>query len=338
MMSRRRMLEGAALLAAAALPATGAADEPAGAVATDADIDRILPTISNWGRWGPDDQLGTLNLITPAMRLDAARSIDRGRTVSLARERAVTDDTGIRKATYRNYHYLDPQPDEAGTIDEIGMIYHGFVVTHLDALCHLFTPEGRDGMYNGYPVSLVTDAGAAKLGVEAMGASGIVGRGVLLDIAALKGAPASARQHHHDRRPRGGGATAGRHRRRGRHPLRPQRPGQPQQLRARHRPAPGLPALAARARRRAAQPRRRRRRAPAAAGPRALDRARAHDRHSLPRDAADLRRRPRGDLGRLRRRRPLELLRHRRALAVQGGDELPGQSRSPSSDATTGSR
>jgi kynurenine formamidase len=189
MMSRRRMLEGAALLAAAALPAAGAADEPAGAVATDADIDRILPTISNWGRWGPDDQLGTLNLITPAMRLDAARSITRGRTVSLARERAVTDDAGIRKATYRNYHYLDPQPDEAGTIDEIGMIYHGFVVTHLDALCHLFTPEGRDGMYNGYPVSLVTDAGAAKLGVEAMGASGIVGRGVLLDIAALKGAP-----------------------------------------------------------------------------------------------------------------------------------------------------
>ena len=123
------------------------------------------------------------------MRLEAIRSVRSGRVVSLARERPVADDFGIRKATYRNMHYTDPQPDEAGTIDEIGMIYHGYVVTHLDALCHLYTPEGRDGMYNGYPVSLVTDQGAGKLGVEVMGVHGIVGRGVLLDIAALKGGP-----------------------------------------------------------------------------------------------------------------------------------------------------
>jgi kynurenine formamidase len=69
------------------------------------------------------------------------------------------------------------------------MIFHGFTITHIDALSHIFTPGGRDGMYNGYPVSLVGDAGAAKLGVEAMGAAGIVGHGVLLDVAALKGGP-----------------------------------------------------------------------------------------------------------------------------------------------------
>jgi kynurenine formamidase len=63
------------------------------------------------------------------------------------------------------------------------------VVTHLDALCHLFTPEGREGMYNGFPIELVTEQGAEKLGVEVMGATGIVGRGVLLDVAALNGAP-----------------------------------------------------------------------------------------------------------------------------------------------------
>ena len=171
------------------LPRFASAAEWTGPVASDADIDAMLPAISNWGRWGPDDQLGTLNFITPELRLAAIRSVRTGRTVSLARERPVTDATGIRKLTYRNKHYTDPQPDEAGTIDEVGMIYHGYVVTHLDALCHLFTPEGRDGMYNGYPVSLVTDAGAAKLGVEVMGATGIVGRGVLLDIAALKGGP-----------------------------------------------------------------------------------------------------------------------------------------------------
>ena len=190
MTSRRAVLGAAAsALAAAALPRFANAAEWTAPVASDADIDAMLPVISNWGRWGPDDQLGTLNFITPEQRLAAVRSVRTGRTVSLARERPVADPTGIRNLTYRNMHYTDPQPDEAGTIDEVGMIYHGYVVTHLDALCHLFTPGGGAGMYNGYPVSLVTDAGAAKLGVEVMGTHGIVGRGVLLDIAALKGGP-----------------------------------------------------------------------------------------------------------------------------------------------------
>ncbi|PZQ99714.1 MAG: hypothetical protein DI533_03410 [Cereibacter sphaeroides] len=190
MTSRRKVLEAAISLAAvAALPGSTWGQTPQVQVMTDEDIDRLLPTISNWGRWGPDDQLGTLNLITTEMRLAAIRSVSSGRVVSLARERGVADSSGIRRATYQNFHYTDPQPDEAGTIDQIGMIYHGYVVTHLDALCHLFTPEGREGMYNGYPVSLVTDAGAAKLGVEVMGRNGIVGRGVLLDIAGLKGSP-----------------------------------------------------------------------------------------------------------------------------------------------------
>lgn len=188
--SRRALLGGAAAVAAASvLPRFAAGAEWTGPVASDAEIDRMLPVISNWGRWGPEDQLGTLNFITREMRAEAARSVRSGRTVSLARERGVADSSGIRELTYRNRHYLDPQPDEAGTIDEIGMIYHGYTVTHLDALCHLFTPEGREGMYNGYPVSLVTDAGAGRLGVEVMGVEGIVGRGVLLDIAALAGGP-----------------------------------------------------------------------------------------------------------------------------------------------------
>ena len=188
MTTRRGLLEGAAA-AAWVLGRARQAQSQTTMIATDADIDRLLPELSNWGRWGPDDQLGTLNFITPAMRIAAAQTVRTGRTVSLAHERPVDDPTGIRKFSYRNFHYTDRQPDEAGTIDEIGMIYHGYVVTHLDALCHIFTPEGSDGMYNGYSVDLVTDAGATKLGVEQMGVHGVVGRGVLLDIAALKGAP-----------------------------------------------------------------------------------------------------------------------------------------------------
>jgi hypothetical protein len=159
------------------------------AIRSDDDIDRILPSLTNWGRWGPEDQLGTLNFITPEMRLAAVRSIRTARVVSLAGERPVADPTGQRKFRYEMFRYLDPQPEESGCIDEIGMIYHGFNVTHLDALCHLFTPEGRQGMYNGFPLDAVTEKGAEKLGVEVMGRMGIVGRGVLLDIAALKGSP-----------------------------------------------------------------------------------------------------------------------------------------------------
>ena len=69
-----------------------------GPVASDATSTRS-PAISNWGRWGPDDQLGTLNFITPELRLAAIRSVRTGRTVSLARERPVADATGIRKLT-----------------------------------------------------------------------------------------------------------------------------------------------------------------------------------------------------------------------------------------------
>ena len=136
---------------------------------------------------GADDQLGTLNFITPEMRLSAARLIRSGLVVPLAREMPVARTDGIRKQTYEMFRYLDPQPEESGCIDVIGMIYHGFAVTHIDALCHMFTPEGKQGMYNGFPVSAVTPHGAEKLGVEVMGGVGIVGRGVLLDIAAQKG-------------------------------------------------------------------------------------------------------------------------------------------------------
>jgi kynurenine formamidase len=193
-MTSRRNLIGAVLAPllaplGAIVPKARAQAIAAGPVERDDDVDRILSSLSNWGRWGADDQRGTLNFLTPEMRLEALRSVRSGRVVPLAREWPVADARGLRRHTYQMMRYTDPQPDEAGSIDEIGMIYHGYVVTHLDALCHLFTPEGREGMYNGFPIEAVTERGAEKLGVEVMGATGIVGRGVLLDVAALKGGP-----------------------------------------------------------------------------------------------------------------------------------------------------
>lgn len=191
-LSRRQVLYlgGALAAGAAALPPPARADDdltPA-PIVDDESLERALPTLSNWGRWGPDDQLGTLNLITTDKRLAAAALIRSGRVVPLGREFAV-DTPELRNFAYTMRRYDDPLPEESGCFDIVAMTCHGFAVTHLDALCHIFTPQGSQGMYNGYPISNVTDTGTQKLGIEHVGATGIVGRGVLLDVAEVHGGP-----------------------------------------------------------------------------------------------------------------------------------------------------
>lgn len=165
------------LLAASALPSEQAA---APTIGSDADLDRVLPGLTNWRRWGERDELGTLNHLTPD-RVRRARDLVRsGVTVSLARPVRLADNPGIRRAEY------EMQKDEGGSRDYLGAIWHGFAQTHLDALCHGFASPRE--MYGGIPTSEVHADGCRRLGVERMAERGIVGRGVLLDIAALKGA------------------------------------------------------------------------------------------------------------------------------------------------------
>lgn len=147
-------------------------------VASDADVERLLPEITNWGRWGDDDQRGTLNFITPAHRQAAARAVRLGRSISLARESTIAD-------LERGQHEVTLRP--MGSRDFVGLVFHGFEMTHLDALAHVFADEAQ--LYNGHPRSAVTEASARRLGVEQMGDDGIVGRGVLLDLAARHGGP-----------------------------------------------------------------------------------------------------------------------------------------------------
>jgi kynurenine formamidase len=186
----RTVLRGSAVAALGARVSLGAgaatrvrAETPAAApsVRTDADIERLLPALSNWGRWGKHDEIGTLNFVTPELRRKAAALVKSGRTVALAREVSVMATEGIRRGTY------EMMSEEGGSRDFVGMIFHGFALTHLDALCHAFTPDGR--MYNGFPASEVGLQGARRLGMEKLGAQGICGRGALLDVAASKGAP-----------------------------------------------------------------------------------------------------------------------------------------------------
>lgn len=190
---RRDLLGGAAAIAGAAMLANStaqAANETSRLppMANDADLEQALPALSNWGRWGAEDQLGTLNFMSATTRLAAAALIRSGRVVPLGREFS-SSTPELRDFSYRMKRYQDALPEEAGCYDVIGMTCHGFAVTHVDALCHIFTPEGKQGMYNGFSIDDVTPGGAVRLGIERMGEVGIVGRGVLLDVADVRGGP-----------------------------------------------------------------------------------------------------------------------------------------------------
>ena len=148
-----------------------------------ADVLAFHRTLSNWGRWGDEDQLGALNLITPEVTAAAAATVRSGRTVSCARPldtRAAADNPNPVA------HHMIGTATEGGGADYIALAPHGFATSHLDALCHIF----RDGkLYNGYPAETVTAHGATRLGIHHLHA-GIVTRGVLLDIPALRGVDA----------------------------------------------------------------------------------------------------------------------------------------------------
>lgn len=145
------------------------------AIDSDESIERILPEISNWNRWGPDDEIGTLNFITPKKIAKASKLIKKGITVSLARQTSMTKTSGVREGRYQM------QKGTFGSRDFVGAVWHGFAVTHLDGLSHVFADTSN--MFNGYSVNLVTKDGAQKLGMEKLAARGIVGRGVLIDAA-----------------------------------------------------------------------------------------------------------------------------------------------------------
>ena len=141
---------------------------------TKADIESMMTELSNWGRWGKNDQKGTVNLITPEVRRQAAALVKDGVSVSLSHN---TDSTyGVK---------MSPPVDGQFNMDEQSVFFHGTAHTHFDALSHVF----HDGkMYNGFPESSVKPNGTGALAVTAYG-DGLFTRGVLVDIAWLRGVP-----------------------------------------------------------------------------------------------------------------------------------------------------
>ena len=145
--------------------------------------------LSNWGRWGPDDRIGTLNHLTPDRLAAAARLAKTGKLIDMGlsvSSGGIQPSGGARTNPVHlmNITSLDKLiPDVVVTDDYIIMPLQS--VTQWDGLAHV----GYDGQfYNGVPAESVTSmSGSSVISIDQIAAKGVAGRGVLLDIAALNG-------------------------------------------------------------------------------------------------------------------------------------------------------
>jgi kynurenine formamidase len=153
-----------------------------------AEFERVFESVKNWGRWGPDDEIGTMNYVTPAKVAEAARLVRSGRRVSMAIPiNKVAGPDNPNQAIHFLMQGHDVPVDSSKVrfaLDFLGMAAHGDCHTHVDALCHI----SYDGLtYNGRPANeVVLSTGATEQDMDAYH-KGIVGRGVLLDIPKLRG-------------------------------------------------------------------------------------------------------------------------------------------------------
>lgn len=152
-----------------------------------AEFDAMFEAVKNWGRWGPDDERGTMNYLTPDKIAAAAALVKSGRTVSMAIPiNKVAGPDNPNPAVHLMSLMHDIPITSSGL--SFGMCYlamasHGDCHTHVDALNHV---AYKGQLYNGKPASLLTSRGSAWGSITAY-ANGIVGRGVLLDAARHRG-------------------------------------------------------------------------------------------------------------------------------------------------------
>ena len=149
----------------------------------------LFAACSNAGRWGPDDELGTLNLITRDKRRRAAQLVVEGLSVSMAADLSVLH-TPMSDGLQTHTAFTDPAAPIA-VADAITLHVHGWS-THLDALGHIY----NDGVaYNGRRRSeIFSDHGLAGNSITAL-KDGVFTRGVLLDVASSAGVPWLSHDH-----------------------------------------------------------------------------------------------------------------------------------------------
>jgi kynurenine formamidase len=152
------------------------------------EFDRLFESLKNWGRWGPDDEKGTLNYITPDKVQAAAALVRSGRSVSMSIP--INTIAGPDNANPALHYMCTTHDVDVGSgdllhfaTDFLGMQFHGDCHTHIDALCHI---AYRGQLYNGLPAETVTSRGSLAQDITTY-AHGIVGRGVLIDAARYRG-------------------------------------------------------------------------------------------------------------------------------------------------------
>jgi kynurenine formamidase len=159
----------------------------------DKDVRTEAKELSNWGRWGPEDEKGTVNLITANVIRHAATLVRKGKIFSLA---IPFDSTGPQVGAAGRINPVHLMTATGGD-DAIGALDwpDGFrytddfifmplqCATQWDGLSHVFYDKQ---LYNGYPSATVSSFGAAKNSIDKI-REGILTRGVLLDIARHRG-------------------------------------------------------------------------------------------------------------------------------------------------------
>jgi kynurenine formamidase len=160
-----------------------------GARVSAAQFSDLFGVLSNWSRWGPDDECGALHHLTPERVMAATRLVRDGISVTLSLP--LNTHAAVHNPVPADHYMteLDPRDTASGSLhfikDYVGLDYHNDGHTHIDALCHI-AYEGS--MYNGQLADAVTKAGATVNTIEVL-KDGLVGRGVLLDIPRLRGIP-----------------------------------------------------------------------------------------------------------------------------------------------------
>ncbi len=176
---KRAMLVALAIVMFVAQPFRAA---PADPVTTKDQVNEWMTELSNWGRWGKADQIGTLNLITPQKRKQALALVKDGLSVSLAhtidKEKAADNPRPLGQEMVL---------DAGGhAMDLYTIWYHGSVITHIDALCH-YSFEGK--IFNGFERSAIAPGpGCPSNGIENHKA-GIMTRGIIVDLPRMKNLP-----------------------------------------------------------------------------------------------------------------------------------------------------
>jgi kynurenine formamidase len=158
----------------------------------------VAARVRNWGRWGPDDQIGTLNLIDDAARRRAAAAVRSGRSFALGLP--LSEAEGIQagfiagrvnptRTMIAVNEPLSADPEWICSSEDVVTLALQ-CATHWDALAHC---SYGGLLYNGYPATSVDEQGAHRCGIHQL--STVVGRGVLLDVARARGLDVLAPGH-----------------------------------------------------------------------------------------------------------------------------------------------